>query len=177
MKKTISVFVLIGSLHASQSYAVDGISLIGGSGSDADMAAISLHWDWDKRWFTEGNWFLGGYWELGASFLKGNGPSPHKEIYGVGFTPVFRFERQPINGIAPYIEAGIGVNQFSRRQVNGDTRMGSRFEFGDHIGLGFKFGDRQQYDISYRFQHYSNGGITSDNPGINFNQLRLSYHF
>ncbi|MCB5189853.1 acyloxyacyl hydrolase [Methylobacillus arboreus] len=177
MKKILSMFALIGCFQASQAWAFDGISLTAGSGSEADMANIALHWNWDKRWFAEGDWFLSGYWELGASFWKGNGPSPRKEIYGIGFTPVFRFERQPINGIAPYIEGGIGINQFSGKQVNGDTSMGSRFEFSDHIGLGLKFGERQQYDLSYRFQHYSNAGITSENPGINFNQIRLTYHF
>ncbi len=55
--------------------------------------------------------------------------------------------------------------------------MGSRFEFGTHIGLGMTFGDRQQFDVSYRIQHFSNAGITSTNPGINFNEIRIGYHF
>ena len=35
----------------------------------------------------------------------------------------------------------------------------------------------QRYDASVRFQHLSNGGLVQPNPGINFVQLRLAYHF
>ena len=40
-----------------------------------------------------------------------------------------------------------------------------------------KFGERYRYDLSLRLQHLSNGGLAHPNPGINFLQMRLAYHF
>lgn len=158
--------------------AVDGIAFTGGHGPDANMAAVSLTWDWEKRWFTEGDWHLGGYWELTGTAWKGDGPSPEKELYAIGIAPVFRLQRSAPSGwLNPYAEAGIGAYQFSGRRVHGSLSMGTRFEFGSHVGLGVTFGDQQQYDLSYRFQHFSNAGITSENPGVNFNEIRFGYHF
>jgi hypothetical protein len=33
----------------------------------------------------------------------------------------------------------------------------------------------RHYDLSLRFQHLSNAGISNPNPGINFLELRMSY--
>ncbi len=177
MKRITGIFFLCCMVSAP-AYAVDGIAFAGGSGSDADLATVSLTWNWDKRWFTEGDWSLGGYWELSGTAWKGDGPRPEKELYGIGIAPVFRFQRNAFaNSISPYAEVGVGAYQFSGKQIHGEQSMGSRFEFGTHIGLGMTFGDRQQFDVSYRIQHFSNAGITSTNPGINFNEIRIGYHF
>ena len=177
MNKKSIVLSLITLLISAPVYAVDGIAITGGSGPDAHKAAVSLQWDWKKRWFTEGDWFLGGYWELSGSYWKGDGPSPEKDVYGIGFTTVFRFERNAMNGLAPYVEGGIGVNQFSTTKIHGDKSMGTTFEFGDHIGLGLRFGENLNYDIGYRYQHYSNASISDNNGGVNFNEVRLRYNF
>src|SRR5437762_2379563 len=53
----------------------------------------------------------------------------------------------------------------------------TNFQYGDHIGVGARFGERYRYDLSLRLQHLSNGGLAHPNPGINFLQMRLAYHF
>ena len=47
------------------------------------------------------------------------------------------------------------------------------FQFGDHLGAGFRFGPQDRYDFGVRVQHISNGGVSSPNPGINFFLVRL----
>jgi hypothetical protein len=59
----------------------------------------------------------------------------------------------------------------------GDKRMSTKVQFGDHLGAGYRFGVKGAWDLSYRFQHLSNAGIKKPNDGINFNQIRLQYHF
>ena len=52
------------------------------------------------------------------------------------------------------------------------------FAFGSHLGLGVRFGTCDCVELSYRFQHLSNAGLGGgDNPGINFNMIRLGYRF
>jgi hypothetical protein len=177
MNKNTKFSFLFSCFLAMPAHAVDGIALTAGAGEDANMAALSLQWDWEKRWFTEGDWSLGGYWEFDASYWKGDGPSPNKDVFGIGFTPVFRLERTPINQMAPYAEFGIGIHQFSTTKINDDESMGTTFQFGDHIGLGLRFGEDLKYDFGYRYQHYSNAGLSEKNGGVNFHQLRLRYSF
>ena len=45
------------------------------------------------------------------------------------------------------------------------------------LRLGYRFGAKGAFDLSYRYQHLSNGGIKHPNNGVNFNQIRLQYHF
>ena len=176
MKKFFGVGLMMCCLLCSQARAADGIALIGGTGGDAEMVSIAVQWDWEKRWFTDGDWFLGGYWELNGSYWKGDGPDSNK-IYGIGITPVFRLERTPIYNFAPYFEGGIGIHHFSEREISEEKRLGTNFNFGDHLGFGLRFGDELQFDLGYRYQHYSNAGISDDNAGIEFHQLRLRYNY
>jgi hypothetical protein len=61
--------------------------------------------------------------------------------------------------------------------VYGDRRLGSAFQFADHIGFGILFGEHKQFELGYRFQHISNGGIKQPNQGLNLNLLHFVYHF
>ena len=176
MKNKIKLLSIFFCICVTPCHAVDGVAVIAGTGEDADMMAISVQWDWEKRWFTEGDWWLGGYWELDGSYWKGEDRGAN-DIYGIGITPVFRLQRSEINHVMPYIELGIGAHVFSEKTVHDDKRMGTNFQFGDHIGTGIRFGQYLNYDLGYRFQHYSNAGISNSNPGINFHELRLRYNF
>jgi len=159
----------------SPAYGVDGIALEAGSGDGTDMARIALQWQWAKRWFQSGNWHLGGYWDLGAGYWKRDVlPGQNGEISEVGITPVFRFQRDGLAG--PYAEIGVGVHFLSKTTI-GDKRFSTAFQFGDHVGFGYRFGAKGAFDIGYRLQHLSNGSIKKPNDGINFNQVRLQYHF
>lgn len=157
--------------------AVDGIALSAGAGPDGDITQVSVIWDWESKWFTEGDWQLGGYWEASVSTIKGDGPSPQNRLYGIGVTPVFRLEPKAIGPFTPFFEVGIGIHNFSGTRIHGEKVFGTAFEFGDHIGVGFRFGNAGQHDLAYRFKHFSNAGLGGENPGINFHELRLMLAF
>ena len=176
MKK---ICVLIGAILLNGNvWAIDGVSAEIGSGDKTNMARIGAQWDWQKKWFTDGNWLVTGYWEASAGRWNGqNSPGNNHNITDVGFTPVFRLQQKNLSGLAPYLEAGIGVHLISDIHINADRRFSTAFQFGDHLGTGLRFGVRKQFDLGYRFQHLSNGSIKHPNPGINFSQIRLAYHF
>jgi len=45
------------------------------------------------------------------------------------------------------------------------------------LGFGLGFGEKGQYELSYRYQHISNGDIKTPNNGMNLHLLRLGYSF
>jgi hypothetical protein len=79
-------------------------------------------------------------------------------------------------GITPYAEAGIGPHLISETSL-GRRRFSTAFQLGSLVGFGLGFGEKGQYEISYRFQHLSNVEIKKPNDGLNLHLLRLGYSF
>ena len=163
------------ALPCAWATAQPGLALTVGSGSDADTYGVSLT---TNRGFykTElGNkWLVYAHIETGVSNVDGKKSGANKGVVIAGVTPVVRIVPK---GSPGYLEAGIGLNYFSEKTINAEKYVGTHFEFGDFIGFGFSFGERQQAEIGYRFLHYSNAGISKHNPGLDFHQVRLSYSF
>ena len=176
MKKTgLLLGILLFSGSAS---AVDGMSVEFGNGDATDMARVGAFWNWDKQWFAEGDWLVTGFWEASFGTWRGHSAAGNNQtVKDVGITPVFRLQQKNPGGFAPYAEAAIGFHLITPTFINADRKFSTAFQFGDHVGFGMRFGERQQFDLGYRFQHLSNGSIKKPNQGINFNQVRFAYSF
>ena len=91
---------------------------------------------------------------------------------------MFRLAQKNVSGVLPYLEGGfIGLHLISPTFIYTGRKFGSAFQFGNHIGFGVRFGEHRQFDLGYRFQHMSNGGIKMPNQGINLSQTHFIYHF
>jgi hypothetical protein len=152
---------------------VTGVSVEAGSGTGADMWRIGVERDWRSKWLQSGNWHLGGYWDLQAGQWGGDGK---RTITDVGLTPVFRYQQTVPSSLAPYVEGAIGFHLIQPVRMDEHRGFSSAFQFGDHVGVGARFGEGGRYDLGLRFQHLSNGGIQKPNNGINFTQLRFQLH-
>ncbi len=167
-------------------FAVDGYSFEYGK-SDSGNASVNLYrlgmqWDWNKKLVEFGDWHLGGFWDVNVGYWDNKSPFQTggystSSIAEIGVTPTFRVQQNTISGIAPYAELAVGFHFLSKTFVGAQRQFGSSFQFGDHVGAGVRFGDKGQFDIGYRYQHLSNGGIKAPNQGINYNIVRLQYHF
>jgi hypothetical protein len=147
-------------------FALDGASLELGHGSnDVDLLRAGLQWRGHDKWFEHSSWHVAHYMDLAFGGWQG---ASHT-VYDLGVTPVFRFERA--SG-SPYFEAAIGFHLLSDLDFGKGKDTSTRFQFGDHVGLGFV---RGRYDFGLRLQHLSNGGIRNPNPGINFLIFRVQY--
>ncbi len=155
--------------------AVDSVSLELGTGNKTDLVRAGMQWDWEKRWWQSNGTHIGGYWDLNLGHWRGDRfrgiPGNHQNISTIGLTPVFRFQKDSRQGW--YGELGIGVNYLTGNYDNNHRQMGTHFQFGDHIGIGYVFANK--VDVSFRFQHFSNASIEQPNDGVNFSILRVSY--
>ena len=72
-------------------------------------------------------------------------------------------------GLRPFADLGTGP-MWSNRRVPAAT---SRFNLNSQVSLGVVAfsGSIAPVRLGYRFQHISNGGITSRNPGLNVNSF------
>jgi hypothetical protein len=166
MKRALGAACTLLLFLATPAHALDSLAVeLGRGDDDLTLLRVAAQWRWDWR-LASGGWHLGGYWEVSAGGWRGG----NHDVYDIGVTPVFRFQRSEGG---PYVEAAIGARVVSDRHVTRRDTFSTRYQFADHIGLGTRFGERNRYDLGLRLQHMSNGGIREPNPGINFLMLRL----
>lgn len=155
--------------------AIDGLAYEAGQASRTGMARVAAQWSWPQRWLAGATWHLGGYWEVSAAqWRRETQPGERARLAEIGLTPVFRLQRNDFHGL--YLEGGIGAHLISSTAL-GNKRFSSAFQFGDHLGFGYRFGAGGAADIGYRYQHLSNADIKLPNNGIDFHQIRLQYWF
>jgi hypothetical protein len=159
---------------AEPSWAPTGAFLQLGVAEDTSAATAGLIWRWSRQWaFGRGS--VSGYWAAAISgwrYEAANGAGD-SDLGQLSFTPVFRYT--PEGGDAPwFIEGGIGLTYTNKVYAPEGRTFSTRFNFGDQIAIGAYFGPAREYEVSLRFEHFSNAGIERPNPGQNFIQLRLS---
>ena len=180
-RSALAISALVLSLLAMPVVAadlgIDSVSIEGGyspnDNGDVGMARVGVQWDWGVKWFETSSWYLGGYWDLSAGYWHAS----DSDIGDFGLTPVFRLQSTATSGFSPYVEIAVGAHLLTDTSITTNRQFSTNFQFGDHLGAGFRFGDKDEYDLAYHFQHLSNASIDTPNPGINFHQIRLQYHF
>lgn len=160
---------------AAEALAVDGVAIEVGRSGKTDMALVAAQWQWAQRWLQRSGSHVGGYWEVSAArWTRDASPGQNSQLADFGVTPVFRWQANDLHGF--YIEGGIGAHLISTTQL-GSRTLSTAFQFGDHAGVGYRFGARGAADVSYRYQHLSNAGIKTPNQGLEAHQIRLQYWF
>ena len=162
---------------AANDQLIDSVSVDYGSAAKVQMVRIGAQKDWDVRWFQSNGTHLSGYWDASAGFWHQkqykNISGADKNLWDVGFTPVFRFENDNKKGM--YYEGGIGAHWLSDLYNNDTYRLSTHFQFGDHIGLGYVFDNK--WELGAKIQHFSNGGYKKPNTGVNYLEVKAAYHF
>ncbi|MBI5721003.1 MAG: acyloxyacyl hydrolase [Rubrivivax sp.] len=141
--------------------------------SEAFAAGVLWPWiDAPPLWPGRLTWQIEatvGAWRSLASAQAGE---PHFSLQ-LGLKPSARWAFGP----GWFLEAGIGLNVVTPRYRGGDRRFSTRLNFGDHIALGVRFGERGRHELQVRVEHFSNAGLRRPNPGEDFGQVRYAWRF
>ncbi|GAB3548282.1 acyloxyacyl hydrolase [Noviherbaspirillum agri] len=173
--KNFSAFALCATFFCApiSGNAADSIAVEIGSGNKTRTGSVGVQWNWDKRWWDSNGTHIGGYWNLNVAYWHGmrfqDMSNRSQNIGGAGITPVFRLQRNSLKG--PYVELGIGVHIFSDRYDNNGRQLSTKFQFGDHIGVGYVF--ENKWELGIKFQHFSNASMKQPNDGVNFAIIKL----
>lgn len=160
----VALFGALVFLPVVNAHAVDSVSVEAGHGSrKVDLWRIGAQWNQNPAWLAGTRWTMTWDAALGAWH------SDTGTVYDAGLTPVLRYARA---AQGPYADGGIGFHLLSSTHISSALDFSTRFQFGDHIGVGYRF---DRYDLALRLQHLSNAGLRNPNPGINFLLLRLAY--
>lgn len=117
------------------------------------------------------------YWEVSINFWEFGESNQHETNYVAAFSPVVGNTFYYIDNKYPLRwEFGIGVSLVKDTKFAGKD-IGSHYQFEDRLGLAMNFGSNLKQTIALRYMHYSNGGLNSKNPGVDFLNLSYAYEF
>ena len=132
---------------------------------------------WPNHSWNLGSGKVHGHWDLWIGGLSNQDLQNNRfTTPALGIGPSLRW--RGAQGTSPwFVEAGTGLMVTSKRLYNDNQRMGTRFNFASHLGVGVNFGVLHAHELSLRVQHASNAGIKNPNPGLNFVQIRYAHAF
>ena len=123
----------------------------------------NLPWRWDY----ESGWHIQTRVDLTAGWMNGRGEDAFVGTVGPSFE--LSWDKIPLT-----LDVGSSPTILSRDEF-GHTDFGTLFQFTTHAGLTWKIGSRAS--VGCRFQHMSNAGIGSSNPGVNMSSFGLGWRF
>jgi lipid A 3-O-deacylase len=126
------------------------------------FVTFSLPWKWRNQQI----WILGTFVEINAGLVISEGNAFLGSV-GPGI-----YLMTPGKGVA--IVAGVFPTYLGQSKF-GTEDFGETFQFVSEIGVNLDF--CRNWTVGYRFQHMSNAGIASENPGLNMHMIELGYHF
>jgi hypothetical protein len=153
-------FLLLGFLlFAATAAAAEAqwIALFGRGTESADTDIVRLAYR--HRLKDNGEWWRPSHVQLGASLWRVPDIRGTTRRFDLNATAIWRAERG-----WGYYEAGFGGYLLSKTINNDENRVPSAFEFGSHIGVGFRLA--RDHTIGVGLQHLSNAGIKQPNGGI-----------
>ncbi len=114
------------------------------------------------------------YVEASLGVWTVRGPNGRTSYGSLALVPMFRYKFD--QGRSPwFVEAGIGAVATNRLYETKDKAFGSRLNFSDQLGVGYRLDPKQE--VSLRVQHVSNAGIKAPNPGENLFQVRYAFTY
>ncbi len=125
---------------------------------------------WQTRFGNGSRLTLSGEFGLSYWHKSGVDSGERDSLWQLSAIPLFRYwatERF-------YVEGGIGATAFNHTSI-GSKQISTAFQFGDHIGLGYRVTNNVM--LGYRYSHFSNAGIKKPNPGLDVHQITLTQRF
>jgi len=99
-----------------------------------------------------------------------------KTLWDVGFTPSLRVRGDTTPIGRPFADLGLGIHVLEDDHI-GTKQLGLSWLFGEFGGVGLQFGAHDEFGVSVRVMHESNGSIREPNNGLTAYMLRLEYAF
>jgi len=145
-----------------------------GVADEVTAATAGVTWDLKPNWLSSA-WSVYIEASLSRWQSRGGQPSDSGTLMQLALIPVFRYRfdeaRSPW-----FVEGGIGPTVTSSIYRSRETHFSTAFNFGDHLGVGYAFGQTRNSEVVLRAEHFSNAGIKEPNPGKNFIELRFAHH-
>lgn len=167
----VSLLLWAGPVRA-EDFRLESVGVRGGfpgshSGRDFNQAEAFANWNLPWGWDLGKEWRLQTRLDLSAGWLGDRGNNA--ALVSLGPSVVLGRERLPVS-----LEGGVSPAFLSRHKF-GSKDFGTEAQFISRVTLNWDF--VAHWRLGYRFQHMSNAGLGSKNPGLNMQLFGISYLF
>ena len=172
MKRLTFILMLVMQFISSDafakqiSYSVDYIR------GESDVEGVKLALQYHTNLLKDVSENLNVYFETSVNFWEYGETNERDTNFVLAISPVVQYPLGLINEQQIFVEFGIGFSILDDTNFAGKD-VGGHFQFEDRLGLMTKFGTNNEHQVALRYFHYSNGGLNSVNPGLDF--ISLSY--
>lgn len=172
MKRLAFILMLVMQLISSDafakqiSYSVDYIR------GESDVEGVKLALQYHTNPLKDISDNLNVYFETSVNFWEYGETNERDTNFVWAISPVIQYPIGSINQKKMFVEFGIGLSMLVDTNFAGKD-VGGHFQFEDRLGLMMKFGTNDEHQVALRYFHYSNGGLKSPNPGLDY--IALSY--
>jgi lipid A 3-O-deacylase len=187
LKYLFTAFLI--SFIPSIAHAEQGVSIASGYGTSSTIPLrIGIQQGFNHAWCKKSHFHITGYFEASVyslhskrrprpDFISIHGSS-NRNMNAAALAGVMRIESKEalLGKMLPYLDIGFGLGYVSKKEMGG-RKLGIHFQFEDRLGVGFRFGEKRQYDLCYRAVHISNAYLGQQNDGFNLHLIVLGYWF
>jgi hypothetical protein len=168
----VSCLLLWPGIGRAEGFYLESVGVRGGISAnhssryfhEADaFANFNLPWGWELG----KEWSLQTRLDVSAGWVGDGGGDA--AILTAGPSVVLGRKRLPVS-----LEGGVSPTFLSRHEF-GSKNLGMNFQITSHVALNWDFA--RHWRVSASFQHMSNAGLASKNPGLNLYLFALSYRF
>jgi hypothetical protein len=169
---SVSCLLICGVIARAEGFRLESVGARGGVSSNSEgdefhQAQAFANWNMPWAWDLGKEWRLQSQLDFTAGWLGDRGHNAAIGTAGPGL--LLSRERLPLS-----LDGGVSPTALSRSEFDSKD-LGMDFQFTTHVGLNWDFA--RHWRLSYRFEHISNAGLASPNPGLNIHMLGLSYVF
>jgi hypothetical protein len=154
--------------------AVDRVDISAGNitrpaSATPPLNSFNIGFSWDTDFFKSDDGFIQRSVRIEAGL--GLHKTDEAEIKSILLAPVLRYELAA-SGTKPFFEISVGPAHLSETRWEADHDLSTRWTFADRIGIGYSF---EKIELSLNFFHFSNGGLSTHNPGADMVLIRSSF--
>lgn len=167
-------FVGLTSLITHLAYAVDRIDISAGNitrpaSATPPLNSVNVGFSWDTDFLKSDAGLIQRSVRIEAGI--GLHKTDEADINSILLAPVLRYQLAT-SGAKPFFEISIGPAHLSETRWEAHHDLSTRWTFADRIGLGYSF---EKIELSVNFFHFSNGGLSTHNPGADMVLIRSSF--
>jgi hypothetical protein len=168
----VAWLLLIANAARAEDFRLESVGARGGvsagnRGNEFNEAEFFANWNLPWAWDLGKEWRLQSRLDFSAGWLGDRGNNAAIGTAG----PSLVVSRV---GLPLSLDGGVSSVMLSRSEF-GSKDFGMDLQFASHVGLNWDFA--RHWRLSYHFQHMSNAGLASPNPGLNMHMFGLSYVF
>ncbi len=94
----------------------------------------------------------------------------------ISFGPSYRYDMSKSEAGRWFVDFGVHPTYVAKSTYGGRS-LGGNIHFTSYLGLGAYLGRQKKTSVLIRYQHTSNAGMNTRNPGLDMMGLAISYHF